>query len=87
MKFMGQEIENRDHLMRVFPASGGDDAWRAIKAGATTPMEVEVHAWNWKNRHHKPSALAQQQAAYRKLGNAEAKRQGVLASKRRSKAA
>lgn len=51
MKFMGHDIENRDHLSRLFPAFRGDDAWRAIKDGASTPMEVEVHAYNYRNRH------------------------------------
>lgn len=87
MKFMGQKIENRDQLMKAFPAFRGDDAWRAIKAGATTPMEVEIHAWNWKNRHHKPSVLAQQQAAYRAMGDGYARRSAKRAAKGRRKAA
>lgn len=50
MKFMGQEFENREQLVKAFPAFRGDDAWRAIKAGATTPMEVEVHSWRHRNK-------------------------------------
>lgn len=42
MRFMGQEFANREELKRAFPAFAGDDAVRAIRAGAQTPMEVEV---------------------------------------------
>lgn len=42
LKFMGYEFEKVEHLRRAFPAFAGDDAIRAIKAGAQTPLEVEI---------------------------------------------
>ncbi len=51
MKFMGHDFENREQLVKAFPAFRGDDAWRAIsRGGATTPMEVEVFCWKYRNR-------------------------------------
>lgn len=45
LKFMGQEFDTKDALMKAFPAFSGVDAIRAIRAGATTPMEVEIASW------------------------------------------
>jgi hypothetical protein len=50
LKFMGQEFDTQDALMKAFPAFGGADALRAIRAGATTPMEVEVLSWKTRRQ-------------------------------------
>ena len=42
LTFMGQTFESRKVLTAAFPAFSGDDAVRAIRDGATTPMEVEI---------------------------------------------
>lgn len=42
MTFMGQTFDSRKELTAAFPAFSGDDAVRAIREGATTPMEVEI---------------------------------------------
>lgn len=55
LKFLNQEFENREQLARAYPAYAGDDAIRAIKDGATTPMEVEKYC------HQRSGAFRQKQ--------------------------
>lgn len=63
LKFMGQEFATLDALQRTFPAYAGVDAVRAIRAGATTPMEVETASWRDRNRVLLKKRAAQQRNA------------------------
>lgn len=50
LRFMGQAFGTIDELRKVFPAFAGQDAVRAICAGASTPLEVEAHSWRQRNK-------------------------------------
>lgn len=50
LEFMGQRFPDVAALRKAFPAFCGEDALRAIRNGAKTPMEVEVAAWDHRNK-------------------------------------
>lgn len=58
MKFMGETFEGVEHLRRFYPAYCGNDAIRAIKAGATTPHEVEMHVYRHSAAFRRAQLLA-----------------------------
>lgn len=45
LQFMGETFEAVEQLRKAYPAFCGNDAIRAIRAGATTPHEVEVYVY------------------------------------------
>lgn len=45
MIFMGERFDSLEQLRRFYPAYCGNDALRAIRDGAETPHEVEVHVY------------------------------------------
>lgn len=63
LQFMGEAFEAVEQLRKVYPAFCGNDAIRAIRAGATTPHEVEVYVY-------------QHSAAYRQIKLAAARQNG-----------
>lgn len=69
MHFMGETFESVEHLRRFYPAYCGNDAIRAIKAGATTPTEVEAHVYRHSAAFKKAqlAQLAQARANGKKL--------------------
>lgn len=66
MHFMGETFESVEHLRRFYPAFCGNDAIRAIKAGATTPTEVEAHVYR-NSAAFKKAQLAAARANGKKL--------------------
>lgn len=66
MHFMGETFESVEHLRRFYPAYCGNDAIRAIKAGASTPTEVETHVYR-NSAAFKRAQLAQARANGKKL--------------------
>ena len=66
LKFMGETFESVEHLRRFYPAFCGNDAIRAIKAGAKTPTEVEAHVYR-NSPSFKKAQLAQARANGKKL--------------------
>ena len=66
MHFMGETFDSVEHLRRFYPAFCGNDAIRAIKAGATTPTEVEAHVYR-HSAAFKKAQLAQARANGKKL--------------------
>jgi hypothetical protein len=66
MHFMGETFESVEHLRRFYPAFCGNDAIRAIKAGATTPTEVEAHVYR-NSAAFRKAQLAQARANGKKL--------------------
>ncbi len=50
LKFMGQEFDTPSDLAKAFPRYGTPDVVPLIRAGASTPHEVEVAAWKKRNR-------------------------------------
>lgn len=63
LQFMGETFEAVEQLRKVYPAFCGNDAVRAIRAGAMTPHEVEVYVY-------------QHSAAYRQRKLAAARQNG-----------
>lgn len=63
LNFMGETFEAVEQLRKVYPAFCGNDAIRAIRAGAMTPHEVEVYVY-------------QHSAAYRQRKLAAARQNG-----------
>jgi hypothetical protein len=63
LNFMGETFEAVEQLRKVYPAFCGNDAIRAIRAGAATPHEVEVYVY-------------QHSAAYRQRKLAAARQNG-----------
>lgn len=64
--FMGQEFVDVAALRREFPAFCGDDAVRAIRAGATTPLEVEISCWRHRNAGYVKARAAAQRDPLKK---------------------
>lgn len=67
--FMGQQFDTREALARAFPGYGGDEAIRAIRAGCTTVMEVEL--WSYRRRGRRGTRAAAEQP---KVAKAPARR-------------
>jgi hypothetical protein len=65
-EFMGHHFDTREQLARVFPAFAGDDAIRAMRAGATTPLEVEQFCWRHRNQAYIKARAAAQRSAFQK---------------------
>lgn len=63
---MGHHFENRDQIVKVFPAFSGEDAIRAMRAGATTPLEVEVYCWRYRNAAYIKARAAAQRSEFSK---------------------
>lgn len=57
--FMGQQFDTREALARAFPGFAGDEALRAIRAGCTTVMEVEL--WSYRRRGRRGTRAAAEQ--------------------------
>lgn len=66
LTFMGETFDSVEHLRRFYPAYCGNDAIRAIKAGATTPTEVEAHVYR-NSAAFKRAQLAAARANGKKL--------------------
>ena len=45
LQFMGETFDGVEHLRRFYPAYCGNDAIRAIQAGAQSPHQVEMHVY------------------------------------------
>ena len=45
LHFMGETFDGVEHLRRFYPAYCGNDAIRAIQAGAQSPHQVELHVY------------------------------------------
>ena len=66
LTLMGETFESVEQPRRLYPAYCGNDAIRAIKAGATTPTEVETHVYR-HSAAFKKAQLAQARANGKKL--------------------
>ena len=60
LKFLGQEFETVTDLQRAYPKYATPDVVPLIRAGASTPHEVEVAAWKKRNRKAKPKQAPMQ---------------------------
>lgn len=49
LTFLGQTLATPADLRAAFPAFGGDGPLAAIRAGCTTPLEVEAYCWRKLN--------------------------------------
>lgn len=58
VRFMGQEFTSKEALAKEFPAFAGEDAWRTLKAGCTTVMEVEQFCYQRRRRGRSPGCEA-----------------------------
>lgn len=54
LKFLGREFETTEDLRRAYPKYATPDVVPLIRAGASTPHEVELAAWKKRNRGKKP---------------------------------
>ena len=75
MHFMGETFEGVEQLRRFYPAYCGNDAIRAIRAGAKTPHDVEMYVYT-----HSAAYKRKQLAAARANGK---KMQPVVSTKKR----
>ena len=75
--FMGGEYESVPALGRDFPAFTGEDAVRAIRAGCTTVLDVEVFCWRWRNKAYRRQRAAAQRSRYSAAASRARKRQAV----------
>lgn len=64
LRFMDQDFATVEDLRRAYPAFAGDDAIRAMRAGCTTPMEVEKFCWRRKNEGYVKARAAAQRSQY-----------------------
>lgn len=84
--FMGREFANVERLKEAFPAFRGDDAIRAIRDGATTPMEVEIACLAYRNAARQ-RVLKQCRKNGQKINAASLKARERKAQKRKARAA
>lgn len=77
LRFLGQEFESLADLQKAYPKYGTPDTVPFIRAGASTPHEVEVAAWLKRNRRKvkpklSPLRVKKQPSVARKLARRKA---------------